>query len=70
MALIDNTQLTDVNLPGNKGITDVSGRLLLKVLNGGNDTVVCVNLSETGVGKMIGMEVDEIVGRRIAVDFV
>jgi hypothetical protein len=70
LSLVENDTIIALNLSQNPGLTDDTGRLLVKVLKGGNDTICDIDLSSTSISQSILDEIEKILLKRITVDVV
>lgn len=70
LSLIENDSISVIDLSMNEELTDETGKMLIKVLNGGNERVCNVDLGGTGVSAEIVREVEDILSRRVTVDVV
>ena len=70
LSLVENETLLAINLSMNPDLTDETGKLLVKVLNGGNAMLCDVDLSQTGISKGILNGIKDILVKRITVDVV
>jgi hypothetical protein len=70
LSLVENDTIIALNLSQNPGLTDDTGRLLVKVLKGGNDKICDIDLSSTSISQSILNEIEKILLKRITVDVV
>jgi hypothetical protein len=68
LSLVENDSLLAMNLSMNPQITDETGRLLIKVLNGRNERIYDIDLSETGISDQMKADIEGILMKRISVD--